>query len=142
MNWSLYVNFLIALIAIINPVSILPMWSELTSDKSNKVRVKVASMLIGFAIIALTIFLVAGKYILGFFGIDLIVFKVAGGVLLMTTGIKMIEGRNVRLPRKMMTKAPIYNLPSYIFAKLLFPWVFPFLLARAPSPPYFFLGLV
>lgn len=28
MSWDLYINFLIALLAIINPVAILPMWSE------------------------------------------------------------------------------------------------------------------
>lgn len=53
MNWDLYVNFLVALLAIINPLAVLPMWSELTSDKSNKVRFHVAGMVIGFSVISL-----------------------------------------------------------------------------------------
>ena len=74
MNWDLYLSFFIALLAIINPVVIISIWSELTSDISNKVRNKVASLLIIFSIMSLSIFLVGGEYVLGFFGIDLVVF--------------------------------------------------------------------
>ncbi len=97
MNWKLYVNFMVAVIAIINPLPILSLWSELTNDESRSVRLRTASLLIIFAIIALTGFLIGGKYILNFFSIDLMVFKVAGGILLLTTGIKMVEGSNVKM---------------------------------------------
>jgi multiple antibiotic resistance protein len=140
MNWNLYVNFLIAILAIINPVSILPMWSELTSDKSNKVRIRVAAMLIGFSIIALTVFLVAGKYILGFFGIDLIVFKVAGGVLLMTTGIKMIEGRNVKLPEKDDGEGTDLQIAKLRFRKIIVPMGIPFLVGPGSITTVFLFG--
>lgn len=127
MNWDLYVNFLIALLAIINPLAILPMWSELTSDKSNKVRFRIASMVIGFSVISLTVFLIAGEYILSFFGIDLVVFKVAGGVLLMTTGIKMIEGKNVKQPEKDDGKGTDLQLAKLHFRKIIVPMAIPFL---------------
>lgn len=127
MNWDLYINFLIALLAIVNPLAILPMWSELTSDASNKVRLKVAVRLIIFAIISLTVFLVAGRYILDYFGIDLVVFKVAGGVLLMTTGIRMIEGTNVKLSDKDDLKGTSLELAKVRFRKIIVPMGIPFL---------------
>lgn len=127
MNWNLYINFLIALLAILNPVTVLPMWSELTSDASNNVRLKVASRLILFSIISLTVFLVAGKYILVFFGIDLVVFKVAGGVLLMTTGIRMIEGTNVKISGKDDLKGTSLELAKVRFRKIIVPMGIPFL---------------
>lgn len=140
MNWNLYINFLIALLAIINPVSILPMWSELTSDKSNKVRLRVATMLIGFTIISLTVFLVAGKYLLGFFGIDLIVFKVAGGVLLMTTGIKMIEGKNVKMPEKDDGEGTDLQLAKVRFRQIIVPMGIPFLVGPGSITTVFLFG--
>ncbi len=140
MDWDLYVNFLVALLAIINPFSILPMWSELTSDASNKVRLKVAVRLIIFAIISLTVFLVAGKYILSYFGIDLVVFKVAGGVLLMTTGIKMIEGRNVKLTEKEIEEGTDLELARLRFRKIIVPMGIPFIVGPGSITTVFLFG--
>ncbi len=140
MDWNLYVNFLIAILAIINPFSILPMWSELTSDASNNVRSRVASRLIIFSIISLTLFLVAGKYILGYFGIDLIVFKVAGGVLLMTTGIKMIEGRNVKLPENDDGEGTDLQLAKLRFRKIIVPMGIPFIVGPGSITTVFLYG--
>lgn len=36
MNWDLYINFIAAMTAIVNPLGIWPIWSELTSDTSTK----------------------------------------------------------------------------------------------------------
>ncbi|MFW5773100.1 MAG: MarC family protein [Tangfeifania sp.] len=140
MNWNLYVNFLIALLAIINPVAILPIWSELTSDKSNKVRIRVASLLIGFSIISLTTFLIAGKYILSFFGIDLVVFKVAGGILLMTTGIKMIEGTSVKMPENDDAEGTPLELAKVRFRKILVPMGIPILVGPGSITTVFLFG--
>ena len=127
MDWNLYVNFLIALLAIMNPFAILPMWSELTSDASNNVRLRVAVRLILFSIISLTIFLVAGKYILSYFGIDLVVFKVAGGVLLLTTGMKMIEGKNVKMRGIDEGEGTDLQLAKVRFRKIIVPMGIPFI---------------
>ncbi len=140
MNWDLYVNFFIALLAIINPLAIIPIWSELTSDTSNKVRVRIAGLIIGFSIISLTIFLVAGEYILGFFGIDLIVFKVAGGVLLMTTGIKMIEGTNVKLPEKEDMEGTSLQIAKVRFRKIIVPMGIPILVGPGSITTVFLFG--
>ena len=67
MEWNLYLNFLAAMLGIVNPVGIVPMWSELTGDASKKVRRNVAYMLIGTAIVILLVFLITGKFVLNFF---------------------------------------------------------------------------
>lgn len=140
MDWNLYVNFLIALLAIINPFSILPMWSELTSDASNNVRFRVASRLILFSIISLTIFLVGGKYILSYFGIDLVVFKVAGGVLLLTTGIKMIEGKNTKMRGIDDEEGTDLQLARVRFRKIIVPMGIPFIVGPGSITTVFLFG--
>ena len=140
MDWNLYVNFLIALLAIINPFSILPMWSELTSDASNNVRFRVASRLILFSIISLTIFLVGGKYILSYFGIDLVVFKVAGGVLLLTTGMKMIEGKNTKMRGIDDEEGTDLQLARVRFRKIIVPMGIPFIVGPGSITTVFLFG--
>lgn len=92
MNWDLYVNFLIAMIAIVNPIGIWPIWSELTSDADPKVRNRIAFLVLLSTLIILIVFLVSGKYLLQFFSIDLDVFKIAGGILLLISGLSMVQG--------------------------------------------------
>jgi len=140
MNWDLYISFFIALLAIINPMAIIPIWSELTSDTGNKVRVRVAVLLIGFSIISLTLFLVGGEYILGFFGIDLVVFQVAGGVLLMTTGMKMIGGSDVKLPEKDDIEGTSLQLAKVRFRKIIVPMGIPILVGPGSITTVFLFG--
>ncbi len=140
MDWNLYVSFLIALLAIMNPLSILPMWSELTSDASNNVRFRVAIRLILFSMISLTIFLVAGKYILSYFGIDLVVFKVAGGVLLLTTGMKMIEGKNVKMRGIDDGEGTDLELARVRFRKIIVPMGIPFIVGPGSITTVFLFG--
>lgn len=140
MNWDLYINFFVALLAIINPLAIIPIWSELTSDTSNKVRLRVASLLILFSILALSAFLIGGEYILEFFGIDLVVFKIAGGVLLMTTGIKMIEGTNVKMPEKDDTEGSSLQIAKVRFRKIIVPMGIPILVGPGSITTVFLFG--
>ena len=100
MNWDIYLNFLIAMFAIVNPIGIVPMWSELTQDRDHKVRKRVAFLLVSTAIIILTVFLISGKYLLQFFSIDLQVFKIAGGILLLLAGLSMVSGSATKLDKK------------------------------------------
>ena len=140
MNWELYTNFLIAILAIINPVAILPMWSELTKDENFKIRFRVASLVIGFAIITLTGFLVAGKYVLNFFSIDLMTFKVAGGILLLTTGIKMVEGSNVKLPNQDDEEGSPLQVAKVRFRKIIVPMGIPIIVGPGSITTVFLFG--
>ncbi len=92
MNWDFYLGFLITMLSIINPVGIVPMWSELTGDMNKKARKHTAFLLVLTAISILFVFLVAGRPLLDFFSIELPVFRVAGGILLLRAGLAMVSG--------------------------------------------------
>ena len=141
MNWNLYTNFLVAIIAIINPLTILSIWSELTYDVSFRVRLRTAALLIGFTFLALSAFLVGGKYILNFFGIDLTVFKVAGGILLLTTGIKMVEGTNVQLQNKEDGEGNALQMAKVRFRKIIVPLAIPMLVGPGSITTMFLFGV-
>jgi multiple antibiotic resistance protein len=67
---------LVAMMAIVNPPGLLPIWSKLTDDLSKEDRRQIACMVMGTASSILLLFLIFGKYILHFFSIDLSVFSV------------------------------------------------------------------
>ncbi len=92
MNLNEYLNFTAAMLAIVNPLGIIPMWAKLTNDLYTKTRREIAVMLTLTSIVVLLIFLIFGEQILELFSIDLQVFKVAGGLLLLFTGFAMVNG--------------------------------------------------
>ncbi|MFW6257220.1 MAG: MarC family protein [Prolixibacteraceae bacterium] len=141
MDWNLYTNFLVAIIAIINPITIFSIWSQLTYDVSYKVRLRIASLTMGFALITLSAFLIFGKYILNFFGIDLMVFKVAGGILLLTTGIKMVEGNNIQLKDKEDGDGSALHLAKIRFKKIIVPMAIPMLVGPGSITTMFLYGV-
>lgn len=100
MNWNLYLNFFIAILALINPLSRLPIWKELTGDLGGQSRKKTAFYITSSALAVLLVFLLTGKPILNFFSIDLDVFKLAGGILLLIGGISMVEGEMTSLKNR------------------------------------------
>lgn len=120
-------NFLIAMLAIINPVAIVPLWSELTSDVKKNVRLRLATMLIILSFLSLIVFLLGGKYILKFFSIDLMVFKVAGGILLLITGIKMLEGSSTKIDNTDDGDGTPLQVAKIRFRKILVPMAIPVL---------------
>ena len=143
MNWNLYINFFVAIVAILNPLTILSMWSELTNDVRRNVRLRTASMLIGFAFVVLAVFLIGGKYILNFFSIDLMVFKVAGGILLLHTGIKMVEGINIKKDPDSdndQDKSPLY-LAKVRFRKIIVPMAIPMVVGPGSITTMFLFGV-
>jgi multiple antibiotic resistance protein len=127
MNWDLYTNFLAAMIAIVNPLGIWPMWSELTNDASSQVRRKVAYMMIATSFFILLIFLVSGQYLLEFFSIELDVFKIAGGILLLFTGLSMIQGQATKLEDRKEEGETNFSLAKQRFRKILVPIGIPML---------------
>lgn len=126
MNWNLYLNFLAAMLAIVNPVGIWPIWSELTSDSSdNKVRNRIALLITAVSFLILVVFLVSGKYLLQFFSIDLPVFKVAGGILLLYTGMSMVRGSATQLTDREEKGETALSLAKQRFKKIFVPMAIP-----------------
>lgn len=113
------------MLAIINPIGLVPLWSELTNDTYFKVRQRLGILIIGFSIIVLIMFLIGGEYILNFFSIDLTVFKVAGGILLLITGIKRVEGKDIKLQDKDDGEGSTLQMAKNRFRKILMPMGIP-----------------
>ncbi len=125
MNWNFYLNFLAAMLAIVNPIGIWPIWSELTNDEASKIRKRVAIMVIFTAYFILVIFLIGGKYLLQFFSIDLQVFKVAGGILLLYVGISMVRGSATQVRKSHIEGETTKALAKQRFREIIVPMGIP-----------------
>lgn len=91
-DWNEYAKFFIGLVAIVNPIGIVPvfvgMTRNLTDAERNIVGLR-ASLTVG---IVLVIALLMGDTLLAFFGISLDSFRVAGGILILLMAISMLHG--------------------------------------------------
>lgn len=127
MDWNLYLNFFAAMLAIVNPMGIWPIWSELTSDGINKIRKRIAIMVMLTAYVILVVFLVSGKMLLNFFSIDIEVFRVAGGILLLYTGISMVQGSATELVDRKEEGDTLFSIAKKRFRKIIVPLAIPVL---------------
>ena len=82
----------IAIIAVLNPASIIPIFLSISEDARPGVRRDMGVVISIFVGFALLFCLFAGAPILKFFGISLPAFQIAGGILLFSSGIHMIRG--------------------------------------------------
>ena len=127
MDWNSMLNFLAAILAIVNPIGLIPIWYEMTGDAAPKVRKKIALMVTGSAFILLLIFLNLGNGILSFFNIDIEVFKIAGGFLLLLTAVSMIQGNATKLEENKEKGETNFELAKKRFEKILVPLTIPML---------------
>lgn len=127
MNVDFLLNFTAAIVTIINPIGLVPIWKELLGDTHKSVRIRVALMVIGSSLLVLLIFLNFGKGLLNFFQIDLEVFKVAGGVLLLITGISMVDGKVSQLKDRDEKGDSSLEIAKQRFRKVLVPLSMPML---------------
>ncbi len=125
MNWDLYLNFLAAMLAIVNPIGIWPIWSELTNDEASRIRKRVAIMVILTAYFILVIFLIGGKYLLEFFSIELQVFKIAGGILLLYVGISMVRGSATQVRKSHFEEGSTKTIAKQRFREIIVPMGIP-----------------
>jgi multiple antibiotic resistance protein len=127
MDWNLLLNFLAAVLGIVNPVGLVPIWQELTGDASPDVRKKIALLATSASLVILLVFLNSGTFLLNFFNIDLDVFKIAGGILLLLTAISMIEGNATQLEERNEEAETSFELARQRFRKIMVPLAVPML---------------
>ncbi|QGM80880.1 YchE family NAAT transporter [Otariodibacter oris] len=92
-NFAIYLQFFIGLVAIVNPFGILPVFFSMTSHQYEAERNRtnlVTSISVG---IILLVSLYFGKVILDIFSISLHSFRIAGGFLIVTIAMTMISGK-------------------------------------------------
>jgi len=94
---SVYVRFsvlaLSSIFFLVDPFAAMPTFIAITAGSDAARRKRVARKASLTALIFLSIFAVAGRYIFMMFGITLPAFEIAGGVILLLIGLDMLEAR-------------------------------------------------
>lgn len=86
-----------SLLAIVNPLSAVPMFLAVTSGYTHQQRQSTLRMAIATAIIVLFVFGLLGTWILDFFGITTQAFRITGGVLFLGIGSDMLRAKRGRV---------------------------------------------
>lgn len=91
MNVSTLLNAILAILSILNPITVVPMYADLTKDLDKQSRAKLfnTAALTGF--VTLTILTFTGRWVMQYvFQIQVAEFRLAGGILLIVIAIKQI----------------------------------------------------
>ncbi len=92
-EFAIFLQFFLGLIAAVNPIGIMPVYISLTSHMSVEEKNKTA-LTANIAVAAILIIsLLAGQILLDMFSISLDSFRVAGGLLLMSIAFSMMSGK-------------------------------------------------
>ncbi len=83
------IKAIVALVAIMNPLYIMPAFLAATSDYSQEERRELSFRSIKYAFLTLLLFLLLGEVILLVFGISTGAFQLGGGILILLIGIRM-----------------------------------------------------
>lgn len=92
-HFSIYLQFFIGLVAIINPFGILPVFMGMTAHLYEEERNKTNRITTFSVAIFLLVALYFGQSILNFFSISLNSFRIAGGLLIISIAMSMISGK-------------------------------------------------
>jgi len=86
-----WLNAFLAIFAILNPIGVIPVFSDMTQDLDRRTRIKVFNVTTLTGFFTLLTMSLSGKWILErVFQIDLLEFRIAGGLLLLVLAIKYI----------------------------------------------------
>lgn len=112
-----YTQFFIAMLAIVDPITILPLYIRLVrhfDDSQQRILAVRAALSVTIALV-LTVFI--GQRVLTFFGISLGSFQVAGGLLLLIVALQLLHGDETAGQQGTETKI----LPSEVVVPLAIP---------------------
>ncbi len=84
---------LIALLAIVNPIGVIPFFIHFTKALTREQRQRTIRVSAFSAFLVISISALAGLKIIEFFGISLASFQVGGGLLLLTSAIQMLNAQ-------------------------------------------------
>lgn len=93
MDFSLYLKFFIGLVAIINPLGLLPVFVSLTSHQTPAERLRTNTTANFAVMIILWVSMFFGQMILDVFGISIASFRIAGGSLITLIAWSMLQGK-------------------------------------------------
>ncbi len=94
MEWSLFFNSFIGILAILNPIGNMPIFLEHVENESPKVQRAVAVLMALSIFFLMLIFFLFGNRILNAFGITLPAFRLAGSIMILLVGLRMLQGKS------------------------------------------------
>ncbi len=94
--FAAYLKILLALVVIVDPLAVVPVYAALTANDSPAVRARVAltASLTVAGVLAGSV--LPGEAILNWFGITIASFKVGGGILILLMAISMLRVDTLR----------------------------------------------
>ncbi|MCR5505064.1 MAG: MarC family protein [Elusimicrobiaceae bacterium] len=104
-DFSLALNFFIALLAILNPIGNIPIFLEHVNSETAEVQKNIAVLLASTIFFIILFFYFTGQPFLSLFGITIPAFRIAGGILIMTIGFRLLHGKPKFDPDGMETNA-------------------------------------
>lgn len=93
MDITLYIKFFLGLLAIINPIGLLPVFVSLTSHQTEDERKQTAKEANIAVVLILLVTMFVGQHILNMFSISLSAFRIAGGSLIAIIAMSMLQGK-------------------------------------------------
>jgi multiple antibiotic resistance protein len=99
MNWEFLLVSFTGLLAILDPLAVVPIFLTLFGDHSSADKARIARTTALAVCITLLTFMTVGAALLNFLGITLPAFRVAGGILILLMALDMLGGSMSRVKR-------------------------------------------
>ena len=91
-----YIKIFVAMIVIVNPLGIMPVFVAMTADTAEWERKKIARIASISVLIVLLVSALLGERLLDMFGISIASFKVGGAILVMMAALSMMQAMPAR----------------------------------------------
>ncbi|MBI1292683.1 NAAT family transporter [bacterium] len=99
MDWNFLLVSFTGLLAILDPLAVVPVYLALFGDAERRQKKMVASTAAIAVVLTLLFFMTAGAQLLAFLGISLPAFRVAGGIIIFAMALEMLAGGMSRVKR-------------------------------------------
>ena len=92
-EWNEYFRLLVGLLALINPLTILPIFLGLVQGRARQEKRHISMVASVTVLVTLLSFTYLGGALLGLFAITIESFRIAGGILLLLTALEMMRAK-------------------------------------------------
>jgi multiple antibiotic resistance protein len=87
----LFLSTFTTMLAVINPLEVLPVFLSLTHDKDDEARRRIAFLASVYSLVLVLFFLFFGAFVLKMFGVSLNMVRIAGGIVLTRIGFELFS---------------------------------------------------
>ncbi len=116
-------KFFVVFFAVVEPISLLPVFSSLTQDASREYRQRMAVKATVVAAVILALFALGGAPFLALMGISLGAFRIFGGVLLFLLALEMVFARESGSRTSKDEQAESHRRADISVVPLAFPFI-------------------